>query len=250
MSLCALPAGYRLEAYDSLGSTNDTAIAAACGGAPGGLVVTARRQLAGRGRHGRQWDSPEGNLYCSVLLRPDCPVAVAAQLSFVAAVALAESLAAYLPQPGRIGCKWPNDILHDGAKLAGILIESHGSAQGTADWVVIGCGVNLTHHPADTPYPATHMRAAGATICPGTLLGEYVRMLDIWYGRWKGEGFAPVRAAWLERACYLGEEMIARAGRQEWRGIFEGLSDDGAIRLRLADGGRRLIAAGEVFPAT
>lgn len=245
-----LPAGYRLEVYDSLDSTNDTAIAAARGGVPAGLVVTARRQLAGRGRHGRQWTSPEGNLYCSVLLRPECPVAAAAQLSFVAAVALSECLAAHLPDSKHLGCKWPNDILYDGAKLAGILIESQGRADSETDWVVIGSGVNLIHCPPDTPYPATHLRRAGATICPGTLLGEYVRMLDIWYGHWKRDGFSPVRDAWLARACYLGEEMVARTGSRQWRGIFEGLGNDGALQLRLADGSRHQITAGEVFPAT
>lgn len=250
MSVSALPAGYRLEAHDSLDSTNDTAIAAARGGAPAGLVVTARRQLAGRGRRGRQWASPEGNLYCSVLLRPECRVAAAAQLSFVAAVALAECLAAHLPEPRHLGCKWPNDILYDGAKLAGILIESQGRADGMSEWVVIGSGVNLAHHPRNTPYPATHLHHAGATICPGTLLGEYVRMLDIWYGNWKRGGFAPVRDAWMARACHLGEEMLARAGNRQWRGVFEGLGDDGTLHLRLADGSRRRIAAGEVFPAT
>ena len=145
MPPAALPQGYALIALDEAGSTNDEAKARAAAGAPDGTVVWARQQRAGRGRRGRDWVSPPGNLYVSVILRPACEARHVAQLSFVAALAVLDLVDG--PLPGRARCKWPNDILVDGAKVAGILLESALEPGGRVDWVVLGIGVNLASHP-------------------------------------------------------------------------------------------------------
>ena len=141
----ALPQGYALIALDEAGSTNDEAKDRAVAGAPEGTVIWARQQRAGRGRRGRAWVSPPGNLYLSVILRPACEARSVAQLSFVAALAVLDLVDG--PLPGRACCKWPNDILVDGGKVAGILLESALRAEGRVDWVVLGIGVNLASHP-------------------------------------------------------------------------------------------------------
>ena len=150
-----LPPGYVLRAFDRVESTNDEARRLAEQGADAGVVVVADQQLKGRGRHGRIWQSPPGNLYASLLLRPDCSIAVSAQLSLVASLALAEALVALAPPDADVRVKWPNDVLVRGAKVAGLLLESAADAGERVAWVVVGSGVNIDSAPADTPYPAT-----------------------------------------------------------------------------------------------
>ena len=142
-----LPSGYRVYAYDEVGSTNDLARRLAEEGEPEGAVVLARAQTAGRGRHGRIWSSPAGNLYVSVLLRPGRGLGETSALSLVSGLALADALAELGADGSRLKLKWPNDVLIDGAKVAGLLLES-GGAGSTAAWVVVGSGVNLVSAPA------------------------------------------------------------------------------------------------------
>ncbi len=151
---------FDVRLLDSVGSTSDEALRLAREGAPHGTVVTAREQTAGRGRVGRAWASPPGNLYLSVLLRLDLPVARIAELSFVAALAVAETVDAFVA--GRASLKWPNDVLIDGAKVAGILIEQ---ADGVA---VIGIGVNVAHCPSGLAYPVTSLMDASRAPLPLT----------------------------------------------------------------------------------
>jgi hypothetical protein len=150
-----LPQGYVLHAFDRVESTNDEARRLAEQGAAAGAVVVAAEQVKGRGRHGRAWASPPGNLYASLLLRPDCRIAAAAQLSLVASLALAEALVALAPPDADVRVKWPNDVLVRGAKVAGLLLESASAAHERVAWVVVGSGVNIASAPADTLYPAT-----------------------------------------------------------------------------------------------
>ena len=151
MATPELPAFYRLLAYEQIDSTNEEAKRLAAAGAPAGTLVWAGEQLAGRGRRGRGWASPPGNLYVSLLLRPACPPAQACQLNFVAAVALAEAVSALLPAGAGVALKWPNDVLVGGAKVSGILLEASAALDRSIDWLVIGAGVNIASHPADTP---------------------------------------------------------------------------------------------------
>lgn len=235
------------------------------------MWLRAERQLAGRGRQGRAWVSPTGNLYASTIvrLRPNDPPA--ATLALVSAVALEEAVRTYYrPSPfrgfaapslspvgeregarsaqpsgkgeGLLMLKWPNDLLLDGAKLSGILLER------ADDAVVIGVGVNLAHHPTDTDRLATSLAAHGVTIEPAPFLDSLAEIFARWLSLWRSEGVPVVRDRWVERAHPAGTALTARLPDGTGvDGLFERLDADGALILRLADGGRRVIHAGDVF---
>lgn len=243
-----LPGGFVLHEHDRLASTNDEALRLAAAGAPAGLVIMAREQTHGRGRHGRNWASPPGNLYGSVMLRPDCAMAVAAQLSLVAGLALGEALLELGPPDLDLALKWPNDVLIGGAKTAGVLLEGTSHADGRAAFVVIGTGVNLVSCPDDTPYRATCLARAGfAPLTPRAVLEAYLGALDRWLGRWQTAGFGAVRQAWLRHGFGLGGEIRLGLAQGEVRGRFLDLTNTGALLLQQAGGRRREIAAGEVL---
>ena len=244
-----LPRGYRLVFRDTIGSTNDEAKRIARNGAPMGTVVWALEQTAGRGRRGRVWVSPRGNLYASLILRPDCLVDRAAQLGFVAALAIGGALRAILPTVERLAYKWPNDVLIRGRKLAGVLLELETTAE-KADFVVLGVGVNLGASPIDTEYPATSVAGEGlGAIPPELMLENFAVHFQFWEARWRREGFAPVRAAWLAAAATSrGEPIRVRLDSTILQGRFLDLDESGALLLDSA-GEHRYIAAGEVFPA-
>ena len=170
-----LPEGFVLCALDSVASTNDEAKRRAEEGAPGGRWSPPRSRSGGRGRYGRSWASPPGNLYASVLLRPDCPMARAAQLSLVAGLALADALEG-IGRPGLdVKLKWPNDVLIGGAKVAGLLLEGAARPDGSAAWVIVGSGVNVASCPEGTPYPATCLAGEGfGELAPLAVLRPYL----------------------------------------------------------------------------
>jgi BirA family biotin operon repressor/biotin-[acetyl-CoA-carboxylase] ligase len=243
-----LPPAYRLIARDTVGSTNEDAKALARQGAEDGTIVWARAQSAGRGRDGRTWNSPPGNLYCSLILRPDCTPAEAAQISFVAALGVGTALASVLPPMERVQYKWPNDVLLGDAKVAGILLETESGRGDTLAWLVVGVGINLASHPDDTSYPATDLRArTGETVTPEEMLGAFGRHFLTWANTWMDEGFAPVRAAWIGWAKGRGEPIRVRLPNETLTGIFADLDVDGALLLETAPGARRRITAGDVF---
>lgn len=220
-------------------STNDDAKQAAEVGEAEGLVIHALRQTAGRGRHGRQWESPEGNLYCSVLLRPSGEIRTYGQYSFVAALALADTVTELLPHT-KVTLKWPNDVLAGGKKISGILLES-----GTG-WLVAGMGLNVLHHPDNTLYPSTSLKAANAAVLDSskilkTLLAHFVR----WHAVMQKEGFIPIRSAWLEKA--QKGPLTLRLPDATIEGVFTDIDEHGHLILRLADGAKRVIATGDVF---
>ncbi|HEY0085293.1 MAG TPA: biotin--[acetyl-CoA-carboxylase] ligase [Allosphingosinicella sp.] len=224
------------------GSTNDDVAALARDGAEEGLWLRAARQSGGRGRQGREWHSPEGNLYASTLvrLRPGDPPAPT--LALVAAVALHEVACAFAPDAS-ILIKWPNDLLAGGAKLSGILLERIGDA------VVIGLGVNLAEHPDATERPATSLRVlTGRAPEPEAFIEALAAALARWIERWRREGLAPIRAAWLAAAHPPGTPLSTHTASGAWvEGLFEGLDEGGALRLRLADGSVHVVHAGDVF---
>jgi len=244
----ALPSPFRLIAYPTIGSTNDELKRLAREGAGEGLVVTAERQTAGRGRRGRAWMSPLGNLYASVLLRPQCRAATAAQLGFVAALGITDAIKALAPtiMPR---CKWPNDVLIDGKKVCGILLETEMAGGHVPDFVIIGLGVNLVSAPQDTPYAATSLVEEGASgIAPRTMVTTFIHRFAAWLTVWRDQGFGSIREAWLTRVAGLGEEILVRLERDTLSGRFMDLDNDGALLIDQAGHSRR-IAAGEVFPA-
>ena len=231
-----------LHRHALIGSTNDEALRLARDGAPDGTVVVAEQQSAGRGRQGRRWISPPGNLYASFLVRtarfPSFTPGRAAEIGFVAALAVADAL-----DTAVTGCrlKWPNDVLLAGAKVAGILTEM------ADDAIVIGIGINVAHAPPDMPYPVTSTAALGGTVSAESLLATLADRLDQRLLAWGAGGFAPVREAWLQRGPTQGQVLTAQAGTNRIAGIFAGLAEDGALLLSTADGVRRIVA-GEVVP--
>jgi BirA family biotin operon repressor/biotin-[acetyl-CoA-carboxylase] ligase len=245
-----LPAAWRLLRYDRLASTNDEAKRLAREGAEEGTTVWAREQSAGRGRHGRQWIGIEGNLFASVILRPDCPPAAASQLGFVAALALGDAIGGSAPPLAELRCKWPNDVLLNGRKLAGILLESEARMSEILDWLVLGIGVNVVAYPTETDYPTTSLRDEGCLAHDAAkLLEAFAGHFLGWYETWKSDGFLPIRTAWLPRAAGIGEAITVRLDRQRIEGRFLGIEADGALALETSAGARR-IAAGDVFPAS
>lgn len=244
-----LPPGIRLVRFGDIDSTNDEARRQAEAGAPAGLLICADRQSLGRGRRGRTWDSPAGNLYTSLLLRPTVAPAIAAQLSFVTALAVADAVRAALPGGPVISCKWPNDVLVGGAKISGILLESGTRPDGRLDWLVVGVGINLASHPVDTAYPATSIQAQGGQVERDVLLSSYVAAFHRWMYLWQEQGFAPIRTAWLGRADGLGHPVVVKLAQDSLHGIFSSLNAVGALLLQLPSGEIRTIAAGDVFRA-
>jgi BirA family biotin operon repressor/biotin-[acetyl-CoA-carboxylase] ligase len=235
-----------IEALDEVDSTNAEARRRAEAGGKGPLWITARRQTAGRGRRGRSWETGAGNLAATYLAHTDKPPAEAAQVSFVAALAVADLAGAYVP-PSLVSLKWPNDPLIAGRKTAGILVESGVHPAGGL-WLAVGCGVNLATPPEAAERPATafaqHMRAPPPT--PLEALSVLAAAFERWRGLWERLGFAPIAAAWTARAHGLGETCTARLPGETIQGVAEGLDGDGALRLRTRAGIRR-ITAGDVF---
>ena len=204
--------------------------------------MRADRQTAGRGRRGRAWASPAGNLHVSSFVRLGASDPQAQTLALLAAVALFDAATGYVPA-GRMTIKWPNDLLLDDRKLAGILLER------IDDVVVLGFGVNLATHPTKVDRPAISLAAAGI---PTPNPEEFAEVLATRFAErlalWRSEGLATLRDAWLERAHPVGTRMAARlANDEELAGAFDGLAEDGALRLRLIDGTLRVIHAADVF---
>ncbi len=239
-------AGVRHKSYETLGSTNAEALALARAGERGPLWITAARQSAGRGRRGKEWVSPPGNLYATLLITEPSPPRAAPQLSFVAALALHDAVGAAASHlTFLLSLKWPNDLLLGGKKLAGILIEGE---RVPVLAVAIGAGVNCASHPPDTAHPATDLAAAGAQVSPQQVFAALTVAMNARLEQWRaGESFASIRADWLARATGLGEPIRVRLPDKDLSGRFRGLDDDGRLLLEGADG-VATISAGDVFP--
>ena len=208
------------------------------------MWISAARQSTGRGRRGNAWDSGQGNLAATLLLRPQVQTSITGQLSFVAALAAAD-MAQHFAAEAVIQVKWPNDVLGNGRKLAGILLESGEGTRGR--WLAVGTGVNLASFPHHTEFPATALAELGiAAPSPEDALTVLAARFAHWYDVWMNEGFGTVRAAWLARAGGLGKSIRARLPNQTHEGVFEGIDAAGALLLN-EQGQIRAIAAGEVF---
>jgi BirA family transcriptional regulator, biotin operon repressor / biotin---[acetyl-CoA-carboxylase] ligase len=234
-----LPDGWTLTALDSVGSTNDEAMRLAETGAPEGTVVWAHEQTGGRGRRGRRWVSPLGNLYCSTILRPACAAPRAAELGFVAALAVAD----IVPAERDVRVKWPNDVLVDGGKIAGILPESAIGQDGKAEHVVMGIGINVGFAPQlpDMRYPGAML---GGTV--EAALEKLTAALAQRLADWRRDGFEAVRAAWLAKAGPIGLDVDVKLGEELVHGRFAGIDRDGGLLLETSTGPRKIVA-GEVL---
>ena len=238
---------FRLVHHDQLASTNDEGLTRGQKGDPGRLWVVADTQTEGRGRNGRGWSSPRGNLHASLLLIDPAPPHRAAELGFVAGVATAHALREILSGDRRVTIKWPNDVLHDGAKLCGILLESANLPDGRFACVA-GVGVNCRLHPANTPYKATNLSAiAGQPVAPASVFARLSATMTHWLDIWAaGAGFAAIRAEWLSLAAGLGAWIGVARPSQTIEGTFQTIDATGRLILEQASG-QVAIEAGDVF---
>lgn len=216
-------------------------------GDAGQLWVVASEQSRGRGRNGRVWSSPRGNLYASLLLIDPAPAYRAAELGFTAGVATLHALREVLGGGGRLAIKWPNDILHSGAKLAGILLESASLPDGRLACVA-GFGVNCGVHPKNTTYEATDLAAiAGGPIEPEIVFEQLSAAMGHWLDVWaRGAGFAAIRAEWLSLAAGLGARIRVARPSQMLEGVFQTIDASGRLILE-NETGRVTVEAGDVF---
>jgi BirA family biotin operon repressor/biotin-[acetyl-CoA-carboxylase] ligase len=248
-TLPSLPSFFSLAAHDCLGSTSDEAKRLAEDGAAPGTLVWALEQTGGRGRLDRRWISPRGNLFASIVLRPAAAPARAAELGFVAALAVADTVRPFLPDTVTVALKWPNDVLAQGGKIAGILLEARSGLSGAVDWVVVGIGINVSAAPVGALYETSCLGAlAGAAPSVGAVLerlaGAFVSRLE----SWEQDGFAPTRQAWLAQAQGLGGKLEIRQGGETLTGRFLDLDSDGALLLETPTGMRRVTAGDVHFP--
>jgi BirA family biotin operon repressor/biotin-[acetyl-CoA-carboxylase] ligase len=252
----AASAGYRLAAFDSIGSTNAEAIARSRGGEPGPMWFVTSEQTAGRGRRHRPWIAPRGNLASSILEVIDVSPAVAATLGFAAGLALEAALQrvsveASLRAAGsdhmKFSLKWPNDVLAGRQKLAGILLEAEAVA-GDRPAVVVGIGTNVIAAPEATPTPATSLAALGVNIGAEELFAVLSDSWTEFRGIWdRGRGFGEIRRLWLERAAGLGHGVAIQSGSAIVEGTFDTIDEQGCMIVRTVDGKRIPIAAGDVY---
>jgi BirA family transcriptional regulator, biotin operon repressor / biotin---[acetyl-CoA-carboxylase] ligase len=244
----ALSQNHQLITYDSIGSTNAVALELAVSNKnQHPFWVVAARQTAGRGRQGRDWSSPPGNFYGTLLLKNPCDMRHAAQLGFVAGVALISALNQNAPSLKTLTLKWPNDVLLNGAKIAGILLEA---SQTSSLSIAIGIGINLAFHPDDTPYPATNLATHGAPIsvsdCLKTLSNTFVQKLEL-YDR--GANFSTIRNEWLTSAYEIGMPIKVNTQNGKIEGCFGGIDEAGSLILN-SDNKQQLIHAGDVYFGT
>jgi BirA family biotin operon repressor/biotin-[acetyl-CoA-carboxylase] ligase len=234
------PEGPGLRRYESLDSTNEEARRLAKTGMRGPVWIVSREQTAGRGRRGRVWISESGNLFATLLM--PATTSLSAQLGFVAGLAAADAIAAQAPG-AEVTLKWPNDVLLNGKKVAGILLEGFGK-----DSLAIGIGINLAHYPNSTEVPSISIAAVTGNLPDlNAILLRLASAMTAWYEIWLRQGFQPVRKAWLLRASGLGHPIRARLADSEREGVFEDLDEDGALLLRDAAGTLTRITAGDVF---
>ncbi len=243
---------YRVQAFDSIGSTNAEALERARAGERGPLWLVTDLQTAGRGRRQREWVSPRGNLAATILETVDAPPPVATTLGFAAGLALEAALQTVSVEhrmrsgaPVQFLLKWPNDVLADGKKLSGILLEAE--TLGSDLCVAVGMGTNVVSSPEGTPYPATSLSALGIAASASDLFAalsdSWAEFRSIWNN---GRGFAEIRRLWLERAAGLGETVSIHSNATAVEGIFETIDDTGCLIIAGPDGKRTQIAAGDV----
>jgi BirA family biotin operon repressor/biotin-[acetyl-CoA-carboxylase] ligase len=237
---------YHILKLDEIDSTNEEARRLSEAGEARATWVVADVQTAGRGRRGRVWEAPRGNLMTTLYWPFDIAVQSAAQLSFVASLAVRDTVADYLPQ-SQVDLKWPNDVLVDGKKIAGILLEAFRVSAQSVHSLAVGIGINIIHHPADTPYPATHIGAHGAAATRDEVFETLKTHFAAYHAVFDKVGFAAIRKGWLEHARGRGHLIEVRLANETLSGVFEDLDGEGQLCLRLPTDELRLVAAGDVY---
>lgn len=246
---------YHLLTYHEVDSTNEEAKRLAIGGASHGAFIWSLRQSAGRGRRGRDWISHEGNLFTTALLEPGCNIDRLPQLSFVAAIAARKSIAPLLEDDSVLQFKWPNDLLLNGKKLAGLLLESIETLDEDGKqqrWAMIGLGMNIESAPdhlSDAAQQATYLKAAGVELVSAKIvLSRFIHHFIEWYGIWQEQGFGAIRKEWLEHCAHHDKAIEVHLGKDRMNGVFCGLDSRGNLRLQMVgEDEPRVIPAGEVM---
>jgi BirA family biotin operon repressor/biotin-[acetyl-CoA-carboxylase] ligase len=238
-----LPPGFRLISRETVGSTNDEARALIAAGAAKGAVIWAECQTAGRGRHGREWISAPGNLYCSVILRPEVPSARLSEIAFVAALAVRDAVTPGLPPDVPVDLKWPNDVLIAGRKVAGILVEAEKLPDEARTALIVGIGINIVSAPRETSHPATCLSAITRAPRVSRLLVSLVAALDRRAAQWARNGFTEIRDEWMRHAYKVGGQVTAGNGLT---GAFAGVDEAGAMIISLTNGARHRLVSGSV----
>lgn len=233
---------WRVQVLGTTPSTQDIVRGLAETAEPEGLAVQSLQQTKGRGRHGNDWTSPMGNLYLSVLLRPSCRADKAAQMAFVVALALSDAFDEAIEGGHEKTLKWPNDILIDGKKISGILLETKLDNHGRVDYLIIGTGVNIFAPPEGAEGLD---RIKKERVAVNTFRDLYLQKLRERYISWQDKGFAPVRDAWLKQAHGIGKTMKIRLPETSYEGTFDGVDESGAL-IAIVDGERRIFTAGDV----
>jgi BirA family biotin operon repressor/biotin-[acetyl-CoA-carboxylase] ligase len=232
---------WRVQVLGTTPSTQDLVKNLADTGEPEGLAIQSLQQTGGRGRHGNTWTSPMGNLYMSVLLRPKASAMQAGQMAFVVALALSEAIDEIIKQGPVKTLKWPNDILIDGRKVSGILLES--KLKGAQlDYLVVGTGVNIFTAP-EGAIGLDEVKENNVFV--NKFRDLYLEKLLAHYNLWQDKGFAPVREAWLKQAHGLGQEMTIRLPETIYKGVFKGVDENGSLQAEI-NGQIKIFTAGEV----
>ena len=222
--------------YASVASTNDEAQRLASEGAAHGTVVHADEQTAGRGRLSRRWLSPPGNLYMSIVLRLDVPPARIVEIGFLAALAAADAVDALLPRQVRASLKWPNDVMVNDGKIAGILVEQ------AVDALIVGIGLDVLQAPSGVTYKVSTIVGCGGLATVDGARERLLAALANWFDIWQQDGFEAIRVAWLARAHPIGSTLTVRLGELFISGEFAGIDTDGALLLNTSEGRMRVLA--------
>ncbi len=236
---------WHIDVHESAGSTQNLLKDLAEGGAPEGTVIQALEQSGGRGRHGRSWISPRGNLYMSLLLRPGCAVNLAGQVSLFTAVALAKTIGEFIEDDKSLTLKWPNDILLAGKKCGGILLDSDIDTRGRVSWLAVGTGINIESAPQQIG--ACLKDYASNAIKIDEFRDAALAQVAKYYNQWKNAGFDAIKQEWLTLAHKPGQPMSVKIGTQELSGTFYGLDETGNLLLQDKDNKIQTISSGDVY---
>lgn len=223
-----------VQIYEALSSTMDEAHSLVLKGCQEGTVVSAQTQTAGRGRRGRSWESLKGNIHLTYITYPSCSLTQGLQLAFVACVAVGEALRPLMGSQSLL-YKWPNDLLLNGKKVGGLLVDQV-LAPSSQDAYLIGCGINRVSFPQKTRYRATSLYHEGLEIKWDDLLSCVAGSLENHIALWKEKGFEPFRVLWVKSMMGLGAPLICETQDERWEGIGQGITEDGALILSTPQG--------------
>ena len=230
---------------DVVDSTNSTALEQAIAGDPGNLWVSAQEQQRGKGSRGRQWVSMRGNFFASLMMKQNIQPRKLATMTFVASLAVFETLAQLVEQH-TLQLKWPNDVLLNGAKISGILLESH--VVNNQPVQIVGVGINLLHHPVNSNYPTTNLQTEGISTTPNEILSILSVQMERWLSIWSAtNGFDEIRKQWLQRAKGLHQQIVVNLPNRRLTGIFMELDADGLLVLKTSGGKLKHISTADIF---